>query len=242
MNRENAVFHGTMNARLFISGRKAMTYAFLRSVRSRLLMAFLLTAATPLLLLSILFYAGFKEEMQAIQTDTRRQVWGGLTERAHESVESAQRLAQTKLLYWRERLEAIASLASNIYLHPKNYKRVPLLWSPLDFFFSGNGGKPDVGLIYSPYSKNILSPAHFSRFSYVAPLLASVYEGGDIQNVRIVLSKDLFNPMFPKRSIERFLAYIRNVFILELFLSFVLMFTVNGRILKMFERTAGKNS
>ena len=164
-----------------------MAYAFLRSVRSRLLMAFLLTAVIPLLLLSILFYAGFKEEMQAIQTDTRRQVWDSLTERAHESVGSAQRLAQTKLLYWRERLEAIASLASNIYLHPENYKRGPLLWSPLGFFFSSMEGKANVGLIYSPSSKNILSLSHFSRFSYVAPLLASVYEGGDIQNVWIVL-------------------------------------------------------
>jgi hypothetical protein len=150
-------------------------------------MALLLTAVIPLLLLSILFYAGFKEEMQAVQTDTRRQVWDSLTERAHESVGSAQRLAQTKLLYWRERLEAIASLASTICLHPENYKRGPLLWSPLGFFFSSMEGKANVGLIYSPSSKNILSLSHFSRFSYVAPLLASVYEGGDIQNVWIVL-------------------------------------------------------
>ncbi|MDY7016998.1 MAG: hypothetical protein SVK44_02055 [Nitrospirota bacterium] len=187
MDCEDAVFHDTINARLFILDRKAMAYAFLRSVRSRLLMAFLLTAVFPLLLLSILFYTGFKEEMQAVQTDTRRQVWDSLTERAHESVGSAQRLAQTKLLYWRERLEAIASLASTICLHPENYKRGPLLWSPLGFFFSSMEGKANVGLIYSQSSKNILSLSHFSRFSYVAPLLASVYEGGDIQNVWIVL-------------------------------------------------------
>jgi len=34
--------------------------------------------------------------------------------------------------------------------------------------------------------ENILTLSHFSRFSYVAPILASVYEGGDIQNVWIV--------------------------------------------------------
>jgi len=187
MDCEDAVFHDTINVQVFILDLKAMAYAFLRSVRSRLLMALLLTAVIPLLLLSILFYAGFKEEMQAVQTDTRRQVWDSLTERAHESVGSAQRLAQTKLLYWRERLEAIASLASTICLHPENYKRGPLLWSPLGFFFSSMEGKANVGLIYSPSSKNILSLSHFSRFSYVAPLLASVYEGGDIQNVWIVL-------------------------------------------------------
>lgn len=122
-----------------------MAYAFFRSVRLRLLRAFLLAAGIPLLLLSTLFYEGYREEMQPVLTTTKQQALGSLTEREKESVASSCKLSEPKLLSWRERREGIASLSRN-------------------------------------FSINVHSVAHFSRFSYLAPLLASAYERADVQS------------------------------------------------------------
>jgi len=103
-------------------------------------------------------------------------------------------------------LEAIASFVVTVYRHPEDSTERNIRWSPFGFFCTKVESSKDPEFFCAPSSKNILPLTHFSRLSYVAPLLASTYGTGEIDSVWIVkmarietpksLPRGFFDPKF----------------------------------------------
>ena len=171
----NRYYTGTTKGQMDTKSRLKKLLAPFLSFRMRIFTLVLAGVLLPLAILGLSVVRTTRNEFGKVQ----RHVWGKteevLARFVQEQNRASTRLMEFKLRAWYEQLKPLSMLAGDILEHPWKYQSLPLKKSPLGFqFLTLDQGKGS--LLYPASPMNLLDADHFSRLSYLAPVLSGTYD------------------------------------------------------------------